>query len=80
MDRALDDATIKAQYLAGQLPGTRDWLMLELVLHWHAGSVQATFRCDAHSRLVPLSNEFVKILAGLLRTTFAPSSLKCFVY
>ena len=60
-------------YLAGQLGGSRDWLMLELVLSWQAGSVQATFRCDAHSKLIPLSDEFAAVLSAVMRTKLAPS-------
>ena len=48
-------------YFAGELRGTRQWLMMELVLHWHSASVQATFRCDDHERLQPLADGFVGV-------------------
>ena len=61
-------------YFAGQLGGGSDtWLMIELVLHWRANSVQATFRCDDHTRLVPLAEECAALLAPVLRVQFEKS-------
>ena len=60
-------------YFAGQLSGSSDWLMLELVLHWHLMSIQATFRCDRVERLHPLADEVSHSLAQMVRTTFGPT-------
>ena len=59
-------------YFAGELSGSADWLMLELVLHWHLMTVQATFRCDDVGRLHPLVDDTAQTLAQLLRTSFGP--------
>ena len=60
-------------YFAGQLRGSQDWLMLEVVLRWSMGTAQVTFRCDAHSQLLPLSETFAGTLATLLRTSLTAS-------
>jgi len=62
-------------YFCGELTDDRSatWLMVEIVLHWRAASVQATFRCDAYPRLLPLADECAELLAPILHTHFAPS-------
>ena len=59
-------------YFAGQLSPSTEWLMIELVLHWPAGSVQLTLRCDAPHRLASLADECAALLAPVLRTRFGP--------
>ena len=57
-------------YFAGQLHGSADWLMLELVLHTQAASAQATFRCDSSSWLAPLAEDFAALIGRTMRTNF----------
>jgi len=63
--------TVHKLYFTGQLRGSSDWLMLELVLHWQAASVMATFRCDSPGRLAALAEEYASLLGRTMRTSLA---------
>lgn len=62
--------TVDKLYFAAQLRGSTDWLMLELVLHRETASAQATFRCDAPHRLVPLADDIGTALGRAMTTRF----------
>ena len=58
-------------YYAAQLRDGGDWLMLELVLHWEARAVHATFRCGDPTWLTRLADHFASHLGRALRVNFA---------
>ena len=57
-------------YFAAQLRGSGEWLMLELVLHWDARQVHATFRCGSVPWLPRLADHFAAHLGRALRVAF----------
>lgn len=63
--------SIHKSYFAAQVRSSGEWLMLELVVYWDAGSVQATFRCDSPSWLPPLVDHYSAVLGQLLKTQFS---------
>lgn len=59
-------------YYAGTLRGGGEWFMLELVVFWDHGSVQASFRADSTAPLPQLADHYASLLSRLFSAAMLP--------
>jgi len=63
--------SLHKSYFAGKLRNSGEWFMLELVLFWDEGSVQATFRADSAAVLPQLADYFAALLSRMFGAQLA---------
>mmetsp|Transcript_11553 Transcript_11553/g.35722 ORF Transcript_11553/g.35722 Transcript_11553/m.35722 type:complete len:357 (+) Transcript_11553:27-1097(+) len=68
--------TLHKSYFAGKVRGSGEWFMLELVIFWDDGRVQATFRADSTGLLPQLSDHFAHFLSQLFGSTLVGLSVE----
>jgi hypothetical protein len=59
-------------YYAGTLCGGGEWFMLELVVFWDQGSVQAAFRADSTAPLRQLADHYAGLLSRHFNAAMVP--------
>jgi hypothetical protein len=59
-------------YYAGTLRGGGEWFMLELVVFWDDGSVQAAFRADSTAPLPQLADHYAGLLSRHFNAALVP--------